>query len=208
MASVGDSTRKAIDDWAAGDTQFAMMHACNAIDGTAKKLHPEAGSNARFTRLLRDNYFILGPMGSPGIDLVNTRWPVTVQNPKASGGQPDLADVIYGVHRCTHSHGEALPDGFELHPDAAGPTRMTHFSVRAGKVQLSDRIIFGLLAVAVLSPANADQRVPDGYHLKFANTTLMINEWWGRASDIPAVLATEVLPLVKLNFGNWMGPAR
>lgn len=35
------------------------------------------------------------------------------------------------------------------------------------RVRLSDRIIFGLLAVAVLSSANTGQEVPDGYHLTF-----------------------------------------
>lgn len=191
-----------------GDSQFAMMHACNAIDGTARKLHPSLGSNAGFTRLLRDNYYILGPMGAPGIDLSNTRWPVKVERPKATGGVPDLADVIYGAHRCTHNHGEALPDGFELLPDAAGTPRKTRFNIQKGKVQLSDRVIFGLLAVAVLSPANANQSVPSGYYLSFAEVKLPINDWWGRAADIPQVFATEIVPNVRLDFGDWMDIAR
>lgn len=111
---VGNSVRKAIDDWSMGDLEPAMLHACNAIDGTAKKAYPNVGNNERFTRLLRDNYSILGPMGAPGIDLVEIRFPVTLKNPKAPGGKPDIADVIYGVHRCTHGHGDEIPDGFEL----------------------------------------------------------------------------------------------
>jgi hypothetical protein len=160
--NVGDSVRKAIDDWEIGELDAAMLHACNAIDGTAAKTYPALGSNARFTRLLRDNYQIFGPMAAPGIDLVTTRWPVAVERPKASGGTPDIADVIYGIHRCSHGHGAELPNGFELLPDAAGPHRLTRFRVEKGKVQLSDRVIFGLLGVAVLCPANADQKVPEG----------------------------------------------
>ncbi|PYK80880.1 MAG: hypothetical protein DME38_01920 [Verrucomicrobia bacterium] len=68
--NVGNSVRKAIDDWERGETDAAMSHACNAVDGTAKKVYPSLGSNARFTRLLRDNYAILGPLGMPGINLV------------------------------------------------------------------------------------------------------------------------------------------
>jgi hypothetical protein len=112
MAKVGHSVRKAIDDWELGEREFAMLHACNAVDGTASKLHPKLGSDARFTKMLRDNYAIFGPMAAPGVDLVNTRWPVEVSRPKASGGRPDIADVIYGIHRCAHGHGDALPDGF------------------------------------------------------------------------------------------------
>ena len=97
-------------------------------------------------------YAILGPMGAPGIDLVKTRFPVIVQRPKAPGGKPDIADIIWGVHRCYHGHGDELPDGFALIQDAAGPKRVTRMEIEQGKVRLSDRIIFGLLAVAVLIP--------------------------------------------------------
>ena len=60
--NVGESVRKCIDDWEHGELDSAMLHACNAIDGTAKKLYPTLANNDRFTRLLRDNYAILGPM--------------------------------------------------------------------------------------------------------------------------------------------------
>jgi hypothetical protein len=146
VVKVGDSVRRSIDDWESREHDAAMLHACNAIDGTAKKAYPAIrGSNARFTRLLRDNYGILGPMGMPGIRCTQTRFPVPVQNPKASGGQPDLADVTYGIHRCSYGHGVELPDGFELLRDAGGPVRQTRAEIVKGASKLSDRIIFGLL---------------------------------------------------------------
>lgn len=203
--NVGNSVRKAIDDWEQGELESAMLHACNAVDGTAKKRYPALGSKARFTRLLRENYDIFGPMGLPGIDLMETRFPVKVTGPTAEGGKPDIADVIYGIHRCAHGHGDELPDGFELLPEAAGPPRYTSLLVEKGKARLSDRVIFGLLAVAVLSPANTDQTVPDGYHLTFGgNVVLPIKEWWGRAADFASIAAQEPLPHVKLDFGDWM----
>lgn len=202
--NVGNSVRKAVDDWERRELESAMLHACNAVDGTAKKLYPTLGNNARFTRLLRENYDIFGPMGAPGINLMETRFPVRVVRPKAEGGKPDIADVVYGIHRCAHGHGDQLPDGFELLPDAAGPPRYTRMFIEKGKVQLSDRVIFGLLAVAVLSPANTDQTVPDGYHLTFGGkVVLLINEWWGRAADFASIAAQEPLPHVKLDFGDW-----
>jgi hypothetical protein len=75
-----------------------------------------------------------------------------------------------------------------------------------GRVRISDRVIFGLLAVAVLSPANADQTVPDGYHLTFGRRPLRleINDWWGHATDFPAIAATEPIPRVQLNFAHMM----
>ena len=184
-----------------------MLHACNAIDGTAKKSYPHIlGSNLRFTRLLRDNYNVLGPMGAPGINLVDTRFPVKVAKPKAPGGKPDLADVIYGIHRCTHGHGNDLPEGFELIPNAAGPAGYTKMEfTKEGTARFSDRIIFGLLAVAVLSPINKGQSVPDDYYLSFGMEKLIINEWWGRVADFPAVVARgNLMPSIKIDFNEWM----
>jgi hypothetical protein len=202
---IGDSVRRAIEDWEKGELESAMLHACNAVDGTAKKRYPKEGNNARFTRLIRENYHIFGPMGAPGIDLAATRWPVRVDRPKAPGGEADIADVIYGIHRCSHGHGDELPGGFELLPDAAGPDRHTRMQVQHGKVQLSDRVIFGLLALAVLAPENSDQRVPDDYYLSFAGERFPINEWWGRMQDFAQVVAKEKMPLVKLDFSTWKG---
>ena len=198
--------RKAISDWSQGDLEAAMLHACNAVDGTAKKVYAALGNKERFTRLLRENYGILGPMGVPGINVVDTRFPVTVQRATAPGGQPDLADLIYAVHRCAHGHGDELPDGFELIQNAAGPEGYTRMEMQRGKVHLSDRIIFGLLAVAVLSPANKGQRVPDSYYLSFGRSArMLINQWWGRAADFPAIVASEPpTPNVTMDFKEWM----
>lgn len=204
---VSDSVRKAIDDWEGAELESAMLHACNAVDGTARKLYPKFGNKDRFTRCLRDNFAILGPMGAPGIDLAQTWFPVAVRNPTAPGGLPDIADVLYGIHRCCHAHGEELPDGFTLIQDAAGSVRLTRMAIERGKVRLSDRMIFGLLAVVVFSPANQDQIDSglDGYFLTFGGSAkLFINEWWGRGSDFPAIAAQDPMPSVKLDFGDWM----
>jgi hypothetical protein len=78
--------------------------------------------------------------------------------------------------------------------------------VTQGRVQLSDRIIFGLLAVAVLSPSNVSEEIPEGYYLRYGRLDpLMITEWWGRASDFADILALEPPPpQVTLDFGDWM----
>jgi hypothetical protein len=108
---VGNSVRKATDDYGNDEIDAAMLHACNAVDGTAAKLHPSLGSNARFTKLLRDNYSILEPMATPGINLDDIRFPVKVERPKAPGGLPDFADVVYEPRR---RHDPARP-GLDLH---------------------------------------------------------------------------------------------
>lgn len=203
---VANSVRLAINDWQRGELDAAMLHACNAVDGTARKVYPTGRSNARFTRFLRENYGILGPMGAPGVDLSAVRWPVAVRSPKAEGGKPDIADIIYGIHRCYHGHGEALPDGFALIPDAAGPARMTRMEIQPGKLRLSDRFIFALVAVAVFAPVNRGEATPalDGYYLTFSGEHILpINDWWGRAADFEELSATVPLPAVEFDFGDW-----
>jgi hypothetical protein len=36
---VSDSIRQSIDDWVRGELEAAMLHACNAVDGAARKVH-------------------------------------------------------------------------------------------------------------------------------------------------------------------------
>jgi hypothetical protein len=203
--NVGKSIQKCIDEWQAGDFESAMLHACNGVDGTAGKKYPLLRNKARFTKFIRENYAIFGPMATPGINIVETRWPVVIKNPTADGGKPDLADVIYSVHRCTHGHGDELPDGFELIPDAAGPPERTNVLVSDGKVMLSDRTLFGMIAICVVCDANMNQTVPEGYFLTFgADHKLIINEWWGREADLLTLVSSVQLPNVKMDFGDWM----
>ena len=115
--------------------------------------------------------------------------------------------MIYGVHRCTHAHGDELPAGFDLIPDAAGSEGISRVQVSKGRLRLSDRVIFGLLGVAIMSPANVGQRTPDAYYLTFGTSAVLtINDWWGRAADFAAIAALEPVPSVKLDFGDWMDP--
>lgn len=197
--NVGNSVRKSMTDFFDGDAESSMLHACNAIDGTAKKRYPKRGVKDRFTQLIRDHYNIFGPMALPAMDLHAQRWPVSVKNPTATGGGIDTADLIYGIHRCTHGHGDELPQGFELLPNALGELGVTHTIVRVrrlpddGRVQLSDRVIWGLLAVAVMAPENILQRVPEGFEFIYGRgpVHLNVNDWWGRADDFPAIVATD-----------------
>ena len=203
--NVGRSVTKAIDEIEGGDLDSAMLHACNAIDGTAAKALPSvAWNNQRFTDFLRANYIILGAMGMPGINLNETRFPIEVAKPKATGRGPDLADVVYGIHRCTHGHGSELPKGFDLRPDFRTGSAETSIYIERGRVQLSDRIIFGLIAVAVMAPENTDQKTLSGYHLTLAGDEFEINDWWGRRSEFEEFCAPRNAVQIILDFGNWM----
>jgi hypothetical protein len=211
---VGKSISKAIAERLSGDMDSAMLHACNAVDGTAKKVYPALGVGARFTRLLRENYAsILEPM-MPGINLAQTVFPVQIPGASGPRGLPDVADILYVIHRCNHGHGAPLPAGYELMPDTTTEPQRTTMNSELDPngdwvVQLSDRSIYGMAAVALLSPANVGQ-ILDGLVLTYSSTSGDIavrldNDWWGRADDFATITALDrKRPSITLDFSNVM----
>jgi hypothetical protein len=51
----GDSVRLAIDEYERGEFESSMLHACNAVDGTAAEIYPNGSVSRRFTTLLRNS---------------------------------------------------------------------------------------------------------------------------------------------------------
>lgn len=211
---VGRSISKAIAERLGGDMDSAMLHACNAVDGTAKKMYPSLGVGARFKKLLRENYTgILEPM-VPGVNLAETVFPISISGASGPGGKPDVADILYGIHRCHHGHGEALPVGWDLVPDTttepAGTTMNLARPDGDWVVRLSDRSIYGMATVALLSAANVGQTLEGDLHLiwtSFASDiqVRLTNDWWGRADDFTAITAMDRNRIrVTLDFSNVM----
>lgn len=177
-----------------------MLHACNAVDGTAKKLYPALGVGARFRKLLRESYAnILEPM-MPGINLAQTVFPAQIRGTSDLGGLPDVADILYVIHRCNHGHGAPLPVGYELIPDTTIEPPRTTMTLALNPngdwvVRLSDRSIYGMAAVALLSPANVGQ-VLAGVQVTYGSVSGDIrvrlnNDWWGRADDFATITAMD-----------------
>ncbi len=214
---VGRSISKAITERLSGDLESAMLHACNAVDGTAKKMYPALGVGARFRKLLRENYTgILEPM-MPGINLEKTVFPISIPGASGPGRQPDVADILYAIHRCHHGHGDALPTGYELIPDTTTEPARTTMQPGLGPtgswgVHLSDRSIYGMAAVALLSPVNVGQVLLGSLHLTWGSMSGDIgvrldNGWWGRADDFAAITAMDRKRIsVALDFSNVMPP--
>jgi hypothetical protein len=204
--NVGDSIRLAIDSYDHGELEAAMLHACNAVDGTADKVYPELKTKVgkRFTNLIRRNHQIIGLMTLPGVNVEEMRWPVHIESTLGKGEWPDTADLIYVIHRCHHGHGAELPEGFALAAERMGPT--SHLYVEDGAVRLPWNVIFGLIAIAVFEPVNVGQRVRDDQYLTWGDPEIRfeINDWWGRKDDFVAQLMTQPRPSVTLDFGQWM----
>lgn len=200
---VGDSVRLGIDPFESRETESVMLHACIAVDGTARMKFPKLGVAARSTKLLRDDYPIFGRMAVPGVNIVETRWPVEIRSTLGKDEWPDIADLIYVIHRCSHGHGDELPFEFRLVEDEIGS--MSHIIGERGVVRLPWNTIFGLLAVAAAHEENTDQRVRDDQYLSCGVPTMTFDvaDWWGRKADFLAKLETQRHIAVKLDWADW-----
>lgn len=193
---ISDSVRLTLRDWYQHEFDAAMMNVCHAVEGAAVRTFDGKGfgKNAIFTNFLRDNYDILGVCVAPGVNFATSRFKMTLPNPKATGGLPDIADIIYGVHRCNHDHGQALPEGCELIANNGNHPCMY---LGNGKVRLSRQVILGLLLTVVLAPVNRGLKNPKldecGILIKTDKheLPLMINDLWGRADFFRG----KILPL-------------
>jgi hypothetical protein len=85
--------------------------------------------------------------------------------------------------------------------------RLEQNQAGAMALRLSDRVIYGMLAAALLSPANIGQAL-DGVVLTYSSVAGDIrvqldNNWWGRADDFATITAMDRKRVsVKLDFSN------
>jgi hypothetical protein len=176
-----------------------MVHACNAVDGTSKKRYPQVGVATRFKSTIRDSLDIFRVMAAPGIDFDESRFPIAVKS-DLPDGRPDIADVLYGIHRWSHGHDDELPDGFELTPHSPRPQAIQIW--RNGKIQLPASAVIGLLAVAVFAPENKGEAIPDGYQLSWYQHVFHICMWWGWQDHFREIVSTAQIPQTTLDFSE------
>jgi hypothetical protein len=176
-----------------------MVHACNAVDGTAKKRYPQLGVASRFKRTIRDSLDIFRVMTAPAIDFDQARFPIAVKS-DLPDSRPDIADVLYGIHRWGHGHDDELPQGFDLTPP--GPRVPGMHIWRDGKIQLPASAVIGLLAIAVFAPENKGEVIPDGYQLSWGEHNFHIGIWWGWQDHFREIISGFRFPPVALDFGK------
>lgn len=195
--SVGDSVRQSLDHWARQDWDGAMFHAGNAVDGTGKKRYPQLGIASRFRRTIRDSMDIFHAIAVPGVDFEQTRFPIAVKS-DLPDGRPDIADVLYGIHRCGHGHDDELPNGFELTRHAARDTKVHIW--REGKIQLPASTVLGLVAIAVFAPENKGEAIPINYKLSWYQHDFQINGWWGWQDHFREIIGAAQFSRMTVDF--------
>lgn len=201
--TVGDHVRRSLDHWSAKEWGKSVSQAFDAVAETGRKRYPTLGVAARFKRTLRDELDVFGAMTASDFDFRASRFPVSVQTDMADG-RPDIADVLYGVHRFLDGHTDELPAGCEITAHADG---VPMFHVSRGRLRLRASAALGLLAVAVFAPENKGEAVPDTYTLGWQQHLFHICAWWGWRDHFLEIVRNAAVPQVVLDFGpewaNW-----
>jgi hypothetical protein len=192
----------AIDDAGAGKFDAAFLHACTAIDQTAKRLYPsERTVGIRYVACLREYYWIIEPMIGSGIDLTTCFSNMRL----GDNHSPDLADVVYKIFRCSYAHGDEAPASYSVIP-TAGPFG-SRWVLEHGELHMPDRITWALLAVVVFSKVNAREKSDGAYYLSLGHDQFTICNWWGREDDFRPVAARYNQTRVKLDKLDRLGTA-
>jgi hypothetical protein len=175
---VSESVKNSLRDMQQDSFDSALLHACIAVDATARKSYPQHWSvGRRFVTCIRDRYWILEAMIGPGFNLADTKFPDTLKK----NNSPDLAEIIYEILRCSHAHGDEVPEQFSVIPGKSA--FLSEWVVGADELHMPDKVVFALLAIAVFSKANRDQKSDGTWFLSLGDEHFPLVEWWGREDD-------------------------
>ena len=194
---MGDDVRLSLDHWSNREWADAVARAGDAVVGTGRKRYPDLSEADGFTRTLRDGIDIFGAMAAADIDFAQTRLPVAVAT-TLPDGRPDIADVLYAVHRYLGGDTDAIPGGVEV---SAPVDTVPMFHIYLGHLRLRASAALGMLAVAVLAPENRGEQIPGSYQLGWRQHVFHLVGWWGWQDHFREILTTDEVERQELDFG-------
>jgi len=187
-----------LDHWTTGEGRSAMWHATAALDETAIKRYSWLDPASRFTRTVRDDLDIFAAMTAPDIDFVNSRFPVPVPSDSADQ-RPDIADVLYAVHRYLHEDENAMSAGCEITAHAEG---VPMFEIARGRLWLRASAVLGLLCIAVFAAENKGEQIPEPYELGWRQHVFHVCGWWGWQNHFREIVSHTEIPQFTLDFAE------
>lgn len=176
---LADHVTAAFDDRLSGKFEPALLHACIAVDATARRLFPtEKSVRRRYVACLRSYYWLIEPMIGSGINLEDMRFENV---PLRDNPSPDLAEIIYHMFRNNHAHGEEVPRAFWVvwTEEGVAPS----WILSRGELHMPETVLWALLSVAVFSRANSGEHSVGNYYLSLGDQQFPISDWWGREDE-------------------------
>lgn len=198
---VGRQVLIAIEDGvrrASGRNEAALLHACLAIDATARLVYPKMKVGQRYIQCIRDYMWIIEPMMGVGLNLIDTKFDnMSIKTERGTIYSPDFAELIYHNFRNHLAHGEEISSNFSVTLTHAPD--ISAWYIGPDEVHMPDRIIWALLSVAVFSRVHRHIKTTGDHSLTFRNIEFRVSEWWGREDEIRPMFVSENTPRVKLD---------
>lgn len=198
---IGDNVRLAIDamDHEPRELELAMMLACAAVDGTARRTYPSVkSSKERFIKLIRDNYWLIEPLAKLGVNLIEHggRTSLILDSPPPQTS-PRCCTCSIAATTCTATRTSATrsrkPSNWPMAticPD--GAPAGTPWPCRTDCPS-------PLRHAPSCRPRTSPRPCPffslDGHEF-------LINDWWGRADDFRPIADRVNQVRVKLELGE------
>lgn len=199
---ISDHIKNSIDASDRKELDQAMLFACLAVDGTAKKTYPQiSGVGERYRRFINENLDIIELMYG-GVNLRETVYPF--KDAKGKIGVA-FANIVYEKFRCNLAHGNELPDGYGITVQIAEGHTTHVIDLKNQSMTLPQTAIYALGLACVLAPANADQKIGSNlYHYRDPINTYVVDRWWGKAECARKIMDFENQIRVKMDFSAYM----
>ena len=177
---------KAMESFAANDTESALTHVCIAIDATAKKEHPGKKTGWRCQRFVSDHLDVISAVSFGRLTITDT-FMIGLNHPKLptnSDGLASFEDIVYHVVRCELLHGAALPPIIEF-------TSNTGMELQKGRLILPKQMVLGLVLAVIGSPANAHLSQATDCTLTYDGRSISRSSLWGDRKAIMSWLRPD-----------------
>lgn len=195
---IQDHVIYSIDAFERREKEHSLLHACIAIDATARKLFDKPQATKQDYKNCVRQYYWLIQYFLPGIDYTKTKFPHILVDPnnKKIATDIDLADIIYH-YRCSNAHGNETSKNYQLLPSVPN-TFECILKLGEGVFQISEKIVWALLAVSVFSKANSSLQSEGDYLLFCSNNNFSIKDYWGKEQEVETILTQHPMISVEL----------
>lgn len=197
---IADHIRYSLEACDSRELDKAMLFACLAVDGTAKKMYPQIDKvGERFRKFIIEHLDIIELMHG-GLNLQETVFPF-----KDSKGNVGIKfeDIVYEKFRCNLAHGNELPDGYGVTIKVQDGIQQFMIDIENQSMTLPESAIYALGLPCVLAPVNADQRIgSNSYHYRDLINHYVVDRWWGNVECARKIMDFENQVKVKMDFSN------
>ncbi len=195
---IADHIKYSLDACDSGDLEKAMLFACLAVDGTAKRMFPHIEwVGQRFRQFVVEHLDIIELMHG-GVNLKETVFPF--KDNKGNVGIK-FEDIVYEKFRCNLAHGNELPDGYGVTVKVASGVQRFKIEINGQSMTLPESAIYALGLPCVLAPVNVDQKIGSNlYHYRDSINHYVVDRWWGKAECARQIMDFENQVRVKMAF--------